>query len=165
MSTEGWWTQQIGQLATALAVGVCLAFGYGLYRGLLQRKRRRSRSRYFFADLLFGTAATVVALLLWFTLTDGSLRFLVFLWMALGALLYQKIFAPLVHPETWRKNPRRKPPSPRKKHSKKSIQTRWNVRFAGWLIGLLRPFYRTLVQNRRTSVRKKRTNVQEDEKK
>ena len=91
---------QLHQLGIALLSGLGYAFCYDLYRGMLLRKRQLRRQLWL-QDLLFGLSLILLALLLWFGLTDGSLRLSVFLWMSLGVLLYRTLLAPFLHTERW----------------------------------------------------------------
>ena len=96
MIAPDWMAEQLWQLGIAVVSGLILGILYDCYRGILARKRRRSRRSYFFRDLCFGLLAILLALLLWFGLTDGSLRLSVLLWMLGGALFYAWLLSPFL---------------------------------------------------------------------
>lgn len=138
MNVSGWMLGQAQQFFVALLSGLCLAFFYDLYQGLLRRGRHLRRGL-FLRDTGFGLCMVALALLLWFGLTDGSLRLAVFFWMLLGALFYVWLFSPRLHTELWflhRKKPDPRPKQPRKtphKSSKRQPKA-WNKRAAGKIL-------------------------------
>lgn len=96
MIAPDWMFEQVWQLAIATACGLVLGFFYDCYQGCLARTRRRSRESYLLLDLLFGLFAIVLTLILWFGLTDGSLRLSVIFWMSGGGLLYAWLLSPFL---------------------------------------------------------------------
>ena len=128
MIAGDWMLLQTWQLTVSLLAGFSLGLCYDLYRGILARERR-FRQDYWWRDLLFGLCAILLSLLLWFSLTDGSLRLSVFLWMAGAVLFYRWHLSPLLHPEKWLQQKRKKPAPKIKKSSKKPAKKpkQWNI--------------------------------------
>lgn len=132
MIAADWMWGQLWQLSVSILAGLVLGFCYDIYRGILARERR-FRQDYWWRDLLFGLCVILLALLLWFGLTDGSLRLSVFVWMAAATLFYRWLLSPFLHPEKWMRRKTKGPAGKEKKKSKKKSHKKprqWNIKAA-----------------------------------
>lgn len=85
---------QLSQIAAALIAGSAGGMAFDLYQRLFyaKGKKRLKPSAYLKGDALFTIVLLISLLLFWFTLTNGSLRWSIFLWLALGAAIYLGLF-------------------------------------------------------------------------
>ncbi|MDO4732805.1 MAG: spore cortex biosynthesis protein YabQ [Bacillota bacterium] len=137
MSAPGWMQQQLWQLLLSLLIGLGLGLSYDLYRGILGRSHPLPGD-YWWRDLLFSLCCSILALLLWFGLSDGSLRPAVFAWMGSALLLYFLLLRPRLRAEKWMQN-KQKPRALREKKAQQPPKTgkQWNLKAArklclGW---------------------------------
>lgn len=92
IAPEHWIAAQCHDLIAALLAGLLAGFFYQRYELWLKaRPRRLYRRSCLLTDALFGLILTLFCCLWWFLLTDGDIRASVFVWIALGWLLWRKI--------------------------------------------------------------------------
>jgi hypothetical protein len=90
---------QLSQVASALLAGLFGGLTFELYQKICygSSKRRLRPTAYLKGDALFALCLIGAWLIFWFSCTDGSLRFSVFIWLALGFGLYFLTMRKSVH--------------------------------------------------------------------
>ncbi len=85
---------QLSQIGAALVAGVFSGFAFDIYQRLCyhQGQKRIKAAAYIKGDIIFALAIIIILLLFWFVVTNGSLRWSVFLWLGIGIALYWYLF-------------------------------------------------------------------------
>lgn len=85
---------QLSQISAALIAGVLAGLSFDIYQRLcyMGKKKHRKPRAYIKGDIIFTLTLIALLLMFWFTLTNGSLRWSVFVWLAIGMALYLALF-------------------------------------------------------------------------
>ena len=94
MVMADWLVAQLKLAAASIGAGLLLGFLYWLYRLGQQRRGRRPYKCYRRSDLVFSLLATLLLVLFWFSVTDGSFNMSAVIKLWCGFCLFVFVFAP-----------------------------------------------------------------------